>query len=77
MLQHKAVVRIPDAPPTGRGEQTAGHAAAIAGDESVANDARRSSAMSEDDLRVAKIHHAVVAGDLKRILASICKFLEC
>ena len=36
-----------------------------------------SPAMSDDDLQVSKIHDAVVAGDLKRNLASIRKFVGC
>ncbi|CAB3778258.1 hypothetical protein [Pararobbsia alpina] len=73
--QPEAVAPIPKATPVGCIEQTAIHAATIAEGESVANDVSPGSAMSEDDLMVAKIHEAVVAGRLKRNLASIRKFL--
>lgn len=77
MLQHEVVVPILEASPGSRVKQTTGQAATIAGRESVANDAAGSSAMSRDDLLVAQIHEAIVAGRLTRNLASICKFREC
>ncbi|WP_174429853.1 hypothetical protein [Burkholderia metallica] len=55
MLQDETVVSILEAMPGSRGEQTADHAAAIAGDEPVANYARRSSAMSEASREAANV----------------------
>jgi len=77
MLQQEADAPSIGATPAGRVEQFATPAATVAEGEPVTNDATPGSAMSDDDLPVAKMHDAVVLGDLKRNLASICKFLEC
>lgn len=75
--RQEAVATIPEATPTACVELIQTRAATIGTDQSVANDAGPDHAMPEDDLLVAKIHEAVVAGRLKRNLASIRKFLEC
>ncbi|CAJ4224554.1 putative twin-arginine translocation pathway signal protein [Burkholderia pseudomallei] len=75
--RQEAVAPIPEATPAACVELIQTRAATIVTDQSVANDARPDHAMPEDDLLVAKIHEAVVAGRLKRNLASIRKFLEC
>jgi len=77
VLQQEVVAPMPGATAAGRVGQTDSHAAAIAEAKSVASDSSRSSDMSEDDLLIAKIHEAVIAGRLTRNLASIRRFLEC
>lgn len=77
MSQQETVAPISKATPLGRAEQTATHAATIAEGESVPNGASLGSAISEDDLLVARIHEAIVAGRLTRNLTSIRNFLRC
>lgn len=59
----------------GRVEQCATHVTTMPAGEPVANDASRGPAMSDDDRRIAEIRGAVVAGRLKRNLASLRKFV--
>jgi len=75
--RQEAVATIPDATSAACGELIQTRAATIATGQPVANDAGPDNAIPEDDLLVAKIHEAVVAGRLKRNLASIRKFLGC
>ncbi|MGB8416984.1 hypothetical protein [Paraburkholderia sp.] len=75
--QHESVAPVPDVMSGSRVEWTDGHAAGISVSESIAKGLDGNPAMSEDDLLVAKIHEAVVAGRLTRNLASIRKFLQC
>jgi hypothetical protein len=77
VLQQEAVAPVTKATLAGRVEQSPTQVATVAEEEPVANDVTPGPAMSDDDLQVSKIHDAVVAGDLKRNLASIRKFLEC
>lgn len=77
MPRHEPVAPVPDVMSGSRVEESDGHAADIAVSESVADDATGSSAMTEDDVLVAKIHEAVLAGRVTRNLAAIRKFLRC
>ncbi|KVX34775.1 hypothetical protein WT32_18385 [Burkholderia anthina] len=75
--QREAVASIPEATPVSRAERSVTYVATVAEDEILANDAGGSSVMSDDDLLVEKIREAVVAGRLRRNLASIRSFLGC
>jgi hypothetical protein len=77
VLQSQAVVSVPEPQQDGRDWQVATHTATLAEGEAVVNDASAATATSDDDRLVAEIHEAVVAGKLRRDLASIRKFLRC
>lgn len=77
MPQHEPVVSLPAVAPDSRVGSTAVVLTVPVGLETVADGTRGDTELSEDELLVAQIHEAVVAGRMKRNLASIRKFLEC
>jgi hypothetical protein len=72
-----AVVQRPEATTDSRAEQSDGRAMIASDRAPVDNDAHCASCFTEDDLQVAKIREAVLAGHLKRNLKSIREFLQC